>query len=245
MDYFEKDLEIPFLKVLSENRAGLPMSSIKKILLSRLDPTGTCAVESPTRPGEMKLHQRIGNFTPERDRRIFTSGYCSYNAFTKKYKITEKGMKFLIDKEEVFSSIISQGFTEVDMVAESESDYGNLIIEEGSLTEVSKTQRQRSQLLRKLKIKELKLQNERLSCCACGFVFEDKYDGIGKDFIIIHHLKPVHTIDETETSQLVGDALRLVVPVCSNCHSIIHKKEPMMTIAELKLIIDSQSSRHR
>lgn len=74
MDYFERDLEIPFLRVLSENVDSVPMSSIKKILLSRLNPTGSCAEPSPTHTGEIKLHQRIGNFTPERQRRIFVKG---------------------------------------------------------------------------------------------------------------------------------------------------------------------------
>jgi hypothetical protein len=86
MDYFEKDLEVPFLKVLSENREGLLMSSIKNILLSRLNPTGTCAELSPTRNGEIKLQQRIGNFTPLRERRIFTKGYATYDTNTKKYR---------------------------------------------------------------------------------------------------------------------------------------------------------------
>jgi len=241
MDYFEKDLEIPFLKVLSEHRSGLPMSKIKEILLSRLNPTGSCAKPSPTRRPEIKLHQRIGNFTLRRQRRIFIKGYVTYDKPSGIYKITDAGVALLSENEDAYNSLISQGFSKAQRKREIDRDFKELIIEEGTQTEVSKKHRKRSKLLRDLKIKELKQQG-KLECCACGFDFEKKYDGIGADFILIHHTKPIHTFDIEGNKEEVEEALKKVVPVCPNCHSMIHRnRDEMLSIAELKGIIRKQA----
>lgn len=239
MDYFEKDLEIPFMRVLSENINGLPMSSIKKILLEKLNPTGTSADPSTTRPGEIKLHQRIGNFTPERKRRIFVKGYVTYDRDTEIYKITEAGILFLADKEETYESLISQGFTKKQREKEIDNDYKDLIIEEGTIKEISSKQRKRSQLLRNLKIYKIKAQNRgKLPCYACGFDFEEKYGRAGKDFIQIHHTEPIHETDIRGRSTHLREALKKVIPLCSNCHSVVHRnKNKMLSVEELKEII--------
>ena len=49
----------------------------------------------------------------------------------------------------------------------------------------------------------------RLSCEACGFFFEDKYGALGEGFIEAHHTG--------------GDDFLLL---CSNCHSMAHRKAP-------------------
>ncbi len=243
MDYFEKDLEIPFLKVLSENPNGLPMKRIKKILLNRLNPNGSCAEVSPTRPAEIKLHQRIGNFTPERERRIFTRGYVTYNEDTAIYKIAQSGIKFLNDNEEAYESITKQGFTLKLRDKENDNDYKNVLVEEGSVKYMSSIQRKRSKKLRDLKIKQIKKEhNEKLPCCGCGFDFEDKYDGNGKDFIHIHHTEPIRLKEVVGTITNMEEALKKVVPLCSNCHSIVHRDEDnMLSIQELKKIIAENS----
>ncbi|MBP7791551.1 MAG: hypothetical protein KA120_00615 [Candidatus Goldbacteria bacterium] len=243
MDYFEKDLEIPFMKVLSENPSGLPMSSIKTTLLQRLNPTGTSAQRSKKRKGEIMLHQRIGNFTKFRRRRIFTNGLVTYSYRTKKYKLTKKGQLFLQNNNGTYMSLISQGFSPKQREDEMDNDYKNLVIEEGNVTETTRKQRARSTKLRILKIRQLKQSGNPIACCACGFNFEDLYDGVGKDFIVIHHTEPIHLVDGTGRKQSVDEALKKVVPVCSNCHSIIHKKDPMLTIDQLKSIIANQRGR--
>lgn len=65
-------------------------------------------------------------------------------------------------------------------------------------------------------------------CSVCEMRFEDRYGVIGKDFIHVHHLKPISEIGE-EYSISYKDDLR---PVCPNCHSMLHKKNPPFTIEE-------------
>lgn len=71
------------------------------------------------------------------------------------------------------------------------------------------------------------------SCAVCGFSFEYKYGPIGKNYIHVHHLKPLSEIGEKYQVDPVND-LR---PVCPNCHSMLHRKKPTMLIRELKDII--------
>ncbi|QNF31064.1 HNH endonuclease [Metabacillus sp. KUDC1714] len=73
------------------------------------------------------------------------------------------------------------------------------------------------------------------SCVVCDFNFEETYGERGKDFIEVHHVKPLSTIKGEVEVNPVTD----LVPVCSNCHRMIHrKKDQVLTIDELKGILN-------
>ncbi|AXI02168.1 MrcB family domain-containing protein [Aquirhabdus parva] len=68
-------------------------------------------------------------------------------------------------------------------------------------------------------------------CMACGFDFEKKYGGIGKEFIEAHHLTPI--------SDLKGQLLKLdprkdFAVLCSNCHRMIHRTSLVNNISGFK-----------
>ncbi len=72
-----------------------------------------------------------------------------------------------------------------------------------------------------------------LQCIVCGFDFEKHYGIRGKGFIEIHHSRPLSTL-ENET---IIDPKTDLVPVCSNCHKMIHRrKDNILSIDELKKI---------
>lgn len=64
-----------------------------------------------------------------------------------------------------------------------------------------------------------KIHNGRLVCECCGFDFEKAYGKTGEDYIEIHHRFP---FSQTEGEHPV-DAITDLVPLCSNCHSMIHR----------------------
>lgn len=66
-------------------------------------------------------------------------------------------------------------------------------------------------------------------CFVCGFDFEKEYGSIGHEFIEVHHIKPISSIGKEYVVNPVQD-LR---PLCSNCHSMIHRKSQVLTIDEL------------
>ncbi|HSH54614.1 MAG TPA: HNH endonuclease [Methylotenera sp.] len=58
------------------------------------------------------------------------------------------------------------------------------------------------------------------SCKICSFNFERAYGALGKDFIHVHHLTPIHTIGKSYKIDYAKD----LIPVCPNCHAMLHRK---------------------
>lgn len=72
-----------------------------------------------------------------------------------------------------------------------------------------------------------------ICCVACGFDFERIYGKRGADFIHVHHLRPLSKIRK-EYRLNPKTHLR---PVCPNCHAMIHRFEPPLSIEEIKKIV--------
>jgi len=68
------------------------------------------------------------------------------------------------------------------------------------------------------------------SCAICGFDFEVAYGQIGKGYIQVHHLKPLGEIGKEYNVDPVNDLL----PVCPNCHAMIHGTRPARDIEEVR-----------
>jgi predicted HNH restriction endonuclease len=65
-------------------------------------------------------------------------------------------------------------------------------------------------------------------CVVCAFNFVNTYGIRGDGFIEVHHIVPLSEIRQTYTA--TPSDLR---PVCSNCHSMIHRFKPFLTIGEI------------
>jgi hypothetical protein len=78
-------------------------------------------------------------------------------------------------------------------------------------------------------------------CAVCGFSFEQEFGEIGKDYIEVHHLKPV--------AQYASSRVRIVNPiadlrpVCANCHRMLHMRNPPLSVEELIEIRSRQSGK--
>jgi 5-methylcytosine-specific restriction protein A len=68
----------------------------------------------------------------------------------------------------------------------------------------------------------------RLACEACGFDFAAAYGELGDGFIECHHLLALASGDERVTT--TAD----LALVCSNCHRMIHRAQPMLSPADLR-----------
>jgi 5-methylcytosine-specific restriction protein A len=69
----------------------------------------------------------------------------------------------------------------------------------------------------------------KLECEGCGFDFAETYGPRGFGFIEAHHTNPVHAMVEGDVTTVDDLAL-----VCSNCHRMIHKAKPWLTLDELR-----------
>ena len=88
--------------------------------------------------------------------------------------------------------------------------------------------------------RELCLQTHGYNCMICGFNFEKKYDSIGKHFIHVHHVVPVSQIGP---DYIINPAKDLI-PVCPNCHAMLHRKDPPFLPEEMKMIVESESAKY-
>ena len=67
-------------------------------------------------------------------------------------------------------------------------------------------------------------------CNVCGFSFSNAYGAIGEQYIHVHHVVELASIRE----QYEIDPIRDLRPVCPNCHAMLHRRSPALTIEELK-----------
>ncbi len=100
---------------------------------------------------------------------------------------------------------------------------------EGNPQLVSHIRRERNPKLVKAKKDEILKKYGKLCCEVCDFDFAAKYGELGNEFCEAHHLKQLSKLDGKVKTKLEDLAI-----VCSNCHRIIHRQDPMLTIEKLK-----------
>jgi 5-methylcytosine-specific restriction protein A len=103
---------------------------------------------------------------------------------------------------------------------------------EGRLLTRKHLARERNRQLVESKRKQAMKRNGKLVCEACDFNFAVHYGERGIGFIECHHTKPVATLVEGHKTHIDDLAL-----VCANCHRIIHRSKPWLSIAELKTLM--------
>jgi hypothetical protein len=81
----------------------------------------------------------------------------------------------------------------------------------------------------KRKKEQVKRDTGSLDCDACGFNFAGFYGDLGGDFCEVHHRLPLSQVDAPLRPDLDDLAI-----VCSNCHRMIHKTCPMMSVEEFR-----------
>lgn len=77
-----------------------------------------------------------------------------------------------------------------------------------------------------------------LDCFVCTMNFESTYGEIGIGFIHVHHVVPLNTIDKSYQVDPEKD----LVPVCPNCHAMLHRSNNPPTIEQLKDAMRKQKS---
>lgn len=73
-------------------------------------------------------------------------------------------------------------------------------------------------------------------CKACGFDFDKFYGAeLAKHYIEIHHTIPLSELNKSTNINILTD----LIPLCSNCHSMIHRRREALTVEELRKRIRS------
>lgn len=74
-------------------------------------------------------------------------------------------------------------------------------------------------------------------CAVCGFSFARVYGALGRGYVEVHHLKQIADLGD----DALVDPVRDLRPVCSNCHRMLHKQRPPLSIEELRTQMNGTS----
>src|SRR5206468_3631981 len=108
---------------------------------------------------------------------------------------------------------------------------------EGRLLTRLHTLRERNRGLTE-KAKRAALQkNGKVACQACGFEFYPVYGDLGLNFIEAHHLLPV------SSAGISKPKIKDIALLCSNCHRMVHKRRPWLSLAELQNLVQQHGKR--
>lgn len=103
-------------------------------------------------------------------------------------------------------------------------------LEEGHRRTIMVNKYERSSIARQKCIEE-----HGLNCAVCDMNFEEIYGEVGKGFIHVHHIVPLYEVGGSYKVDYKKD----LVPVCPNCHAMLHKKlnGELVSIDQLKLML--------
>jgi 5-methylcytosine-specific restriction enzyme A len=77
--------------------------------------------------------------------------------------------------------------------------------------------------------REACLKKHGAKCKVCGLNFGEVYGPIGKGFIHVHHVKPLGVMKKQYRLNPKVD----LVPVCPNCHAMLHRQMPAYKLEQL------------
>ncbi len=236
----ENQLIIPSLKVFSRRKEGTTTSELIDILTEIMQPKGKDSEINPIRK-DTYFSQKVRNLrshsTFERD------NLAEYK--NEKYYITKKGLDFLEDKYEEYE-YINSGYFDVEdqkianlnlLGASNKYFIPEEEVSEGKLVTTNSKTRKRSQKLRNYAFEYYKSKN-KIKCEVCGFDFESTYGALGKDYIELHHIKPVSVYEENGEISNLEEARLNLVPLCSNCHKILHRNN--INVEKLKEVFQNE-----
>jgi len=112
------------------------------------------------------------------------------------------------------------------------SDGGDTEFPEGKEYEVRHKTRERNPKLVARAKARFKARFGHLFCEACDFDFAARYGNAGDGFIEVHHKIPVSELKPNSATKISDLAL-----VCSNCHRILHRRRPWLTVQALRRLI--------
>ena len=96
---------------------------------------------------------------------------------------------------------------------------------EGATRALELTTYERNEVARRLC-----LAHYGLRCQACGMSFEERYGTIGADLIHVHHVVPL----AARQGEYEVDPIRDLVPLCANCHQVVHRRAPPYSVGEVR-----------
>lgn len=77
------------------------------------------------------------------------------------------------------------------------------------------------------------IEHHGYKCQICNFSFFDTYSVLGEEFCHVHHIEPLGEVG----GELDIDPIKDLIPVCANCHAMLHRKSPALKPDELRVLL--------
>lgn len=106
-----------------------------------------------------------------------------------------------------------------------------IVYSEGKRYSVSSTAIERDDSARKKCIEHF-----GYSCQVCSINFEKEYGEMGKEYIHVHHRVDIAYTD----GEHIIDPIKDLIPLCPNCHAMVHTDKPAMSIKKLKMTYETR-----
>ncbi|MCC1494673.1 HNH endonuclease [Cognatishimia sp. F0-27] len=225
----ESDLVLPALRALLQaEEVGLSTSDLMGVLREAMKPAGE-DLEPLEGRNDDKFSQKVRNLkSHDRLERDDLAIYVD-----RKYYITEIGKDFVEKFGGVDENFSQQGFSEAEKKKALTPTKPLVFVEEGNLESVNAKVRLRSQRLRQYAMSYYSNDDGTISCEACGFEGTSCYGDGAKGLIEIHHKKPIAVAGSSKKP--LREAVADVVPLCPNCHRMVHRRPgEVMSIEELQ-----------
>ena len=221
----------PFIKILSRTDAGessthqsgilLPVTEGERLFPKSMRVTGGAEFQCEDHTGRVWAFRFFHKAKAHESRITLITQYIHLNLIRsgdtlKLYPPAIDGEPYRIDYKPANTSII-RGEELLEGVAE------------GAVRTIYVNQHERDSHNRKAAISK-----HGLRCFGCRLEMAEMYGEIAQGYIHIHHTKPISLGEQIPE---IDD----LIPLCPNCHAIVHLESPPLTVNRLKEIIREKS----
>ncbi len=205
----------------------LDTSSLIKKLTAVMHPTGD-DVKILSGRNDTYFSQKVRNLKSHNT--LERKGYAISK--DRRFELTDKG-RALVDEEKksieylLFSGFKYKDVSEVFRTLIEDSKEKMVPFEEIVITEGNSYQRMTKYTKRSRKLHDAAIehftQNGEIICSCCNFNFKYYEPLYTCNCIEIHHIKPLFQYEDQDENSTIEEAMKNLLPVCPNCHRVIHK----------------------
>lgn len=225
----ERQLVLPALYLINESD-GIDTTRLISRLEEIMRPEGH-DMEILANRGDTHFSQKVRNLKSHDT--LQKKGYATYDNGI--YNITDAGREYVLENLEMIQYLLGNDFgcddilDAFDDVVTRQSSGHKVVpivetIQEGAAHYVVRKERERSSQLRRIAIEHF-THNGHIVCDCCGFDFATGYGAqYACHAIEIHHITPIYMYEGDDIQKTIEKALNNLLPVCPNCHRVIHRK---------------------
>jgi len=177
---------------------------------------------------QLKKKKYLDATAPRATWKLTNKGISAAKSISGKYRALQsaQSLGFEHDPKAPKKSIVEDAKTLPDI------EELNLFVKEGGRKLITHFRRERNpRIVAEKKAQVLKVSG-KLKCEVCGFDFPEKYGDLGYGFCEAHHVKPL-----SDSNREIETKLEDLAILCSNCHRMIHRTKPMMSVDEFKKLL--------